>query len=148
MRDLFDKYIDWDAIAPGEVDVEKYKLEIISTTFNRKTETLNINVSLNFVVPYVNELELKAVILNTVPQVKDVDIQYEYKDLIISEERAIKLFVPRMVRMANGEFRTITENIDEESGVLEGDTIYINASEGIDVIKKYVTDFYNNHFGE
>lgn len=125
MRDLLNRYIDWDSIS--DLDQEKYLLDIGGASFNKKNETLTIELTLNFIVPFYNDLEMRAAIINASQGVRNVEFKYNYKDLILSDERAIELYLPYMIKMANGEFRTITESILEKDSRLEGDCVYIKA---------------------
>ncbi len=109
MRDLFDKYIDWDSLEPRVRD--DYRLEVLDVVMKKSTGVLTVELALNFVIPIISERKLKAIISSGIDGVEDVSFEYKYFDLIQGPSEYLPLYLPKMVERANGEYRAITENI-------------------------------------
>lgn len=76
MRALFDKYIDWNELSAGMK--EEPNLVVEDAVIRKETGVLELKLTLNFVVPEKSEDLIKGVIMNTLPHLKGVSIDYKY----------------------------------------------------------------------
>ena len=136
MRDIFERYIDWDILEErGGFKEENFRFEITDAVIRKGTGVLTIWLALNFVLPEISERKIKGVILNSVSHINDVEFKYEYKDMIQSPGDYLDSYLPKMIERANGTFRGTTENIIKEGSTFDGTTFKIKALGNIMVEK-------------
>lgn len=150
MRDIFEKHIDWDILEKENLTKEDFAFEIKDGVIRKSTGVLTIELALNFVIPVYSERKIKGIILNAIPEVKDVEIKCQYENMIQSPKTYLELYLPKMIDRANGLYRGITESIIREGLEVENNTLYIKALGNVmterlneslsDLFKKYIRD--------
>jgi DNA polymerase-3 subunit alpha (Gram-positive type) len=89
--------IDWKNLGEKfNINESKLYLRIEDSYIDKKSLIINLNIRLNFVLPYDSHKFLKYKILNSSDHIKDVVIKYEYDDMVISDLEAIKTYIPYM----------------------------------------------------
>ena len=56
---------------------------------------------------------------------KDVEFDFTYEDMILTDEEIIGLYIPHMIHVLNGSFVAITKAIEEKNFELEDDRLTI-----------------------
>ena len=103
MKELIMSQIDLNDFEGHTQD--QFDLNIEDCVIEKDSGTLRISVSLNFVVPADSEQKIKALIKGGVSDISDVDISYKYRDVVLNDLEALEAFTPRMVKIANGDYR-------------------------------------------
>lgn len=125
MRSLIDQVISWDTIGPYEK--EQYQYEITDAVIERETGVLTITLRLNFVMPALEMEKLSGVILHQFSDLKAVRFNYEYKDVMLTTEEIIPLFIPHMIQIVNGKYSAITKTIQTKKFEFDGEHLVIYA---------------------
>ena len=76
MRELFDKYIEWNEIS--EAMNEEPRLDVKDAVIRKDESVLEISIALNFLVPEKSEARIREAIMEKLPSLKGVDFRYEY----------------------------------------------------------------------
>ena len=111
MKQLIEDALSWELL--GEVHKNEYHFEIGKGTLHQDNGTLTLPITANFVMPYADCEKIKAVVLHKLDIIKDVELVFTYRDLVMPAEDAARLYVPHMVNILNGSYRTITKTILE-----------------------------------
>jgi len=125
MRSLIDQVISWDTISSHAK--EQYQYEITDAVIERETGVLTITLRLNFVMPALEMEKLSGVILHQFSDLKSVKFNYEYKDVILTTEEIIPLFIPHMIQIVNGKYSAITKTIQTKKYEFDGEHLVIYA---------------------
>ena len=119
MRQLIEDALSWDEL--GEVHRGEYQFEIGKGMLHREAGRLTLPITCNFVMPFADCEKVKAVILHKLDMLKEVELDFSYRDFVMSAEEAARLYVPHMVRILNGSYLAITKAIVENRvGVRDG----------------------------
>ena len=119
MRQLIEDALSWDEL--GEVHRGEYQFEIGKGMLQREAGRLTLPITCNFVMPFADCEKVKAVILHKLDVLKEVELDFSYRDFVMSAEEAARLYVPHMVRILNGSYLAITKAIVENRvGVRDG----------------------------
>ena len=84
MNNLVNDIITWESLQG--YDRSQFNVSIDSAVLKQKESCFEMSLTLNSIVPIDDEKRLKAHIINGVPGLKNVNIKYRYKDLILSKE--------------------------------------------------------------
>ena len=125
MNELIKDTINWGTI--GNHEINKYCYSIEKAVIDKENSTLNINLKLNFVIPFLDLLRIKALIINKIDLLNDVEFDFIYENVILTPEEIIELYIPYMVLMLNGKFAIITKTIQVENFTYDGQKIEILA---------------------
>ena len=125
MREIIDGALCWEQIGGGNRDKSEYRYTLGKGVIHRETGVLTLPVTLNFVMPFLDCEKIKAVIINKLNMLKDVEFDFTYEDMILSTEEIIGLYIPHMIHILNGSFVAITKAIDEKNFELDGDRLTI-----------------------
>ena len=125
MREIIDGAICWEQIGSGKRDKTEYKYTLGKGVIHKETGVLTLPITLNFVMPFLDCEKIKAIIINKLDMIKDVEFDFKYEDLILSNEEIIGLYIPHMIHILNGSFIAITKAIDEKNFELEDDRLTI-----------------------
>ena len=98
MKELFYNYIDWDNV--GEEYRDRAVAQVDDAVILSEKNILKLSVRLNYVVPAKDEDKIKGIILNSVGDLKDVEFEYTYVNLILSDADALRLILPKVLRKA------------------------------------------------
>ena len=119
MRQLIEDALSWDEL--GEVHRGEYQFEIGKGMLHREAGRLTLPITCNFVMPFADCEKVKAVILHKLDVLKEVELDFSYRDFVMSAEEAARLYVPHMVQILNGSYLAITKAIVENRvGVRDG----------------------------
>lgn len=86
-------------------------LEIGKGMLHREAGRLTLPITCNFVMPFADCEKVKAVILHKLDVLKEVELDFSYRDFVMSAEEAARLYVPHMVQILNGSYLAITKAI-------------------------------------
>ncbi|MGN1333761.1 MAG: PHP domain-containing protein, partial [Anaerovoracaceae bacterium] len=125
MREIIDGAISWEEIGTVKRDKDEYRYTLGKGVIHRETGVLTLPLTLNFVVPFLDCEKIKAIIFNKLNMLKDVEFDFTYEDMILSDEEIISLYIPHMIHTLNGSFVSITKAIDEKNFEFKGDTLII-----------------------
>lgn len=109
MKNLIESTINWNRI--GRHPKEEYHFSLGKAKMSKDGSVLTLDVELNFVMPFEDVLRLKALIINQIEHLRNVEFNFQYVDVILSKEEIIKLFVEHMIHLVNGEYASITKTI-------------------------------------
>lgn len=125
MRELFDKYIEWDKIGGSD---REFRYEILGASVSKTDRALTVRVGLNFVMPADDVDKIKAVIIHEIPEIREVSCEFIYeKDAMVMDVREQMVhFIPHMVRIINGKYATLTSNILPESAEIREDLLKVH----------------------
>lgn len=136
MKELINKHINWESL--GTHDINEYKYDIQRAVISKDTGIFTITVSLNFVMPFLDAEKIKAIIKNTLPEIQGIEIDFDYREMIMDDDEIIRLFIPYMIHKANGKFRAITNSIKSNSLSIDENTVIIES------LGKLVTEQLNS----
>ena len=117
MKELFYNYIDWDNV--GEEYRDRAVAQVDDAVILSAKNVLKLSVRLNHVVPAKDEDKIKGIILNSVGGLKDVEFEYTYVNLILSDDDALRLILPKVLRKLNEKNHYVAGSIDISSLKIE-----------------------------
>lgn len=94
MKDFIDACISWNKLVPHSRN--EFIFEIEHVYFLRSAKELQIDISLNFVIPFADLQTLKAGIINEIEGVAAVSFRFRYENVVLTECEIIRLAVPHM----------------------------------------------------
>ena len=124
MKELFYNYIDWDNV--GEEYRDRVVAQVDDAVILSEKNILKLSVRLNYVVPAKDEDKIKGIILNSVGDLKDVEFEYTYVNLILSDADALRLILPKVLRKLNEKNHYVAGSIDISSLKIEGKRVIIS----------------------
>lgn len=125
MKRLIEETINWNKIASHPR--EAYKFSLTKAQMCQEHAELQIEMELNFVIPYEDIEKIRALVINRIPGLKKVAIRFVYVDLIQDRDEIIKLAIDHMINEINGEYASSTRTILQEETELEDDELTIYA---------------------
>ena len=78
MREIIDGAIGWEKIGTVKRNKDEYRYTLGKGVIHRET--------LNFVVPFLDCEKIRAIIINKLNMLKDVEFDFTYEDMILSDE--------------------------------------------------------------
>lgn len=124
MKELFYNYIDWDNV--GEEYRDRAVAQVDDAVILSEKNILKLSVRLNYVVPAKDEDKIKGIILSSVGDLKDVEFEYTYVNLILSDADALRLILPKVLRKLNEKNHYVAGSIDISSLKIEGKRVIIS----------------------
>lgn len=124
MKELFYNYIDWDNV--GEEYRDRAVAQVDDAVILSEKNILKLSVRLNYVVPAKDEDKIKGIILNSVGDLKDVEFEYTYVNLILSDADALRIILPKVLRKLNEKNHYVAGSIDISSLKIEGKRVIIS----------------------
>lgn len=138
----------------GEALRDRLKYTLNRASIKKESGILSIDMTLNFVIPLEACHEIKDRIIEKLEyRIRGVEINFSYSDLAIENEEAIKLFIPHMIEIVNGEYSSITKTIQHDNILLSGSSLTIYALGDFAVsrlnkdIKKKFENLLKTHLG-
>lgn len=125
MRKIIDSAICWETIGDENRDKTEYKYVLGKGVIHKETGVLTLPITLNFVIPFLECEKIKAIIINKLGMLKDVEFDFTYEDMILSPREIIRNYIPHMIHILNGSFIAITKAIDEKNFELDDDRLTI-----------------------
>lgn len=135
MKNLISESIDWEALGGQK---SEYRFELGKGVIHKETGVLDMPVRLNFVIPFLDCEKIKAIIINKLDVISDVNFIFEYENQVLDEETVARLFLPYMIAEVNGEYISITKMIDEKRVKTEGNRVTYYA------LGEFATEQLNN----
>ncbi|MEA4987463.1 MAG: PHP domain-containing protein, partial [Anaerovorax sp.] len=125
MKTLMERYISWSKI--GKHAKNEYIFSIGNAYIKRDTKQLNMDIKLNFIIPFDDVQKLKIVLQKEFPQLSDVVFHFYYKEVILSTEEIIRLALPHMIDEINGAYAHLTRTIFIDQYTLKDSLLQIKA---------------------
>ena len=148
MKNLIEDAINWQSLGK---DRSKYKYELGKGVIHKDSGVLDLPIRLNFIIPFLDCEKIKALVINKIDFIKEVNFQFDYKDIIVNPENIVKLFLPYMIKEVNGSYTAITQMIDENSGNIDGQELtymavgqFATQQLNEKLAQKFSTLLYNN----
>lgn len=127
MRNLIDNAVEWEKIGNGSRDKSEYRYELGKGIIHKESGLLTLPVKLNFIIPFIDCEKIKALVINKLDIINDVEFDFTYDDMILSDEEIAGMYIPHMSHILNGGFTALTKSIDEKNYRLEGDLLVISS---------------------
>src|SRR5665648_42962 len=125
MKNLIENTISWNKI--GRHAKQEYSFSLGRAKMSKDGSVLTLDIELNFVLPYEDILRIKALIINQIPHLKTVDLNFIYTGIILTKEEIVKLFIEHMIFLVNGEFASLTKTILPDKYSFNGEDLIIYA---------------------
>ena len=84
-------------------------------------------MTLNFVMPHLDMEKLKATLIHKLDGIQGVKLNYSYENVVLRPEDIVRLFIPHMIEIVNGEYTAITKTIRENHFQFDGKHLEIEA---------------------
>lgn len=108
MKNLFDSLLK-----------ENYTYEITGATLEKATGILDMNVKVNFVLPFDGLLGIKQAVCEAIPGARDVKFHFSYENLVPGEEEIIETFLDYMIAGVDEECGAFAKGIRRQDYQLE-----------------------------
>ncbi|WP_324824178.1 PolC-type DNA polymerase III [Sinanaerobacter sp. ZZT-01] len=125
MKTLIERYINWSQI--GKHAKREYIYSIGNTYIQREIKRLNIEIKLNFIIPFADVQKLKAALQREFPQLSDVAFYFFYEKMILEPQEIIRLAIPHMIEEINGTYAHLTRTIFTDEYTLRDSLLQIKA---------------------
>ncbi len=104
----------------------EYKLERASIKKDKRV--LSVDITLNFVMPVkaCNEIK-KGIAAKLDNKLDGIELNFFYKDMILSDGEIIELFIPHMIELVKSDFGGITKTIQAEKYEWDGHHLVMHA---------------------
>ena len=102
MQELLENAINWDAI--GNYEKERYRCRVDKAVIHKDTGVLSVDMTLNFIPPAQDMERLKARLIHKLEKIRGVEFHYQFQDVILEEEDILRLYIPHMIAIVNGEY--------------------------------------------
>ena len=124
MKNLIRGSIDWSMLG-GEKS--EYSFELGKGVIHKETGVLEMPIRLNFIIPFLDCEKIKALIINKLDIINEVQFEFTYENLLLDEEQIARLFLPYMIKEVNGSYISITKMIDERTVKKDGSRVIYHA---------------------
>lgn len=112
----------------GGLEAESLKYTIDRASIKKESRVLSLDMTLNFVMPLEVCDKIKDELANKMDgRLKGVEINFSYSGMALEKTEAIKLFIPHMIEIVNGEYSSITKTIHTDRISLSGRELIIYA---------------------
>ena len=125
MKNLIENTISWNKI--GRHAKQEYCFSLGRAKMSKDGSVLTLDIELNFVLPYEDTLRIKALILNQIAHLKNMELNFIYTDMILTKEEIVKLYIEHMIYLVNGEFASLTKTILPDKYSFNGEDLIIYA---------------------
>lgn len=122
MKQLIADALSWEEL--GEIHKTEYQFELGKGVLHKEAGRLTLPIHCNFVMPFADCEKVKAVILHKLDMLKEVELDFSYRDFVMPKEDAARLYVPHMVRILNGSYLAITKTIVENRVMVRDGCLY------------------------
>ena len=109
MKSLIESTISWGEI--GKHPKESYIFSIEKAVVSKETAVLSLDIRLNFVIPFSDVERIEKIIKDEVPGLKGVSLNFIYKDVVLTDEEIIGLYIEHMIHEINGSYAALTKTI-------------------------------------
>ncbi len=112
----------------GSVPAESLKYTLDRASIKTEKRVLSVDITLNFVMPIAACKEIKKGIAARLDnKLFGIELNFFYKDMVLSENEIIGLFIPHMIEIVNGEFGGITKTIQAQKYEWDGQHLIMHA---------------------
>lgn len=138
MKQLIENSISWPKL--GSHPKEEYQFSIERAVLGRYDNILNIQIRLNFVMPFSDAEKIRAVAKSEVEGLSSVELQFVYDNVIQTPKEIVSLFIEHMIHIVNGSYAPITKTIFPKTFKLEGEklTIFALGETSVELLNKQV----------
>ena len=140
MKSLIDGTVNWETIGPYEKDAFHYQID--KAVIQKETGVLSIDMTLNFIMPHQDMERLRAQLIHKLEGIRGVELRYRYEDVILQDADIVRLFIPHMIDIVNGEYTAITKTIQTDNFRYDGERLDIYA------LGKFSTEQLNEKVGK
>lgn len=124
MQHLLMKHILWEKLKDYE---NNCSLEVENAVYIKTNKCLNINLKLNFIIPYGCLDNIRTAIINNFSYVEDVEMTYTYKDVILKDEDIIKIYLDYLFDHVEPVDRHLVNAILKDKTEVNNNTLLIYA---------------------
>ena len=125
MKNLIEKAVGWESI--GDYPRESFTYTIDRAVIQKETGVLSIGMTLNFIMPHLDMEKVKASLIHKIDGIKGVKFDYHYQNMILRTDDIVRLFIPHMIELVNGDFTAITKTIRTEHFTWDGKNLAIES---------------------
>ncbi len=125
MKTLLESCISWSRI--GKHSKESYRCEICGAVLKKETMTFEVEIRVNFVVPYSDVIKMEQVMRKEFPEIAGIAFRFLYEDVILSEDEIIGHYIEHMIAEINGEYAHLTKTIFPEQFTFKEGVLTIKA---------------------
>lgn len=125
MINLVESTINWSKL--GKHPRDSYKFSIGRAQMSKESATLSLAIELNFVMPFDDVQRMKAIIINQIQGLKEVQFEFTYTEMVQTLEEIIRLCMDHMIEEVNGDYARSTKTIFPEESVLKDGKLTIYA---------------------
>ena len=91
MKQLIADALSWEEL--GEIHKTEYQFELGKGVLHKEEGRLTLPIRCNFVMPFADCEKVKAVILHKLDMLKEVKLDFSYRDFVMPKEDAARLYV-------------------------------------------------------
>ncbi|MBR4410572.1 MAG: PHP domain-containing protein, partial [Firmicutes bacterium] len=125
MKNLIEKAVGWESI--GDYPRESFTYTIDRAVIQKETGVLSIGMTLNFIMPHLDMEKVKASLIHKIDGIKGVKFDYNYQNVILRTDDIVRLFIPHMIELVNGDYTAITKTIRTEHFTWDGKNLAIES---------------------
>ena len=125
MKQIIENAVNWESIGDYPKDALTYSID--RAVIHKDSGVLSIDMTLNFVMPHLDMEKLKATLIHKLDGIQGVKLNYSYENVVLRQEDIVRLFIPHMIEIVNGEYTAITKTIRENHFQFDGKHLEIEA---------------------
>ena len=125
MKQIIENAVSWESIGDYPKDSLTYTID--RAVIHKDSGVLSIDMTLNFVMPHLDMEKLKATLIHKLEGIHGVKLNYAYENVVLRQEDIVRLFIPHMIEIVNGEYTAITKTIRENHFIFDGKHLEIEA---------------------
>ena len=113
MKSLIESGIQWETI--GDYEKSAFHYEVDRAAIQKETGILSIYMTLDFIMPYQDMERLSAQLIHKLAGIHGVKFHFHYDNVILRSMDIVRLFIPHMIDIVNGEYTAITKTIQTDN---------------------------------
>lgn len=117
MKGIFDRYLLTD----------DFRYEIKKASISETTSNLEMEIELNFIVPFKDLDEIKKGLIKEIPGVRGVVFDFLFVDIVMTEDEIIEAYIPYMCQACENNNYGLLKTIKTSNFIVEGNTLNIFA---------------------
>lgn len=148
MQQIINENISWEQL---EVYKNRCSVEIESAAYIKASKKLNVNIKLNFIIPYQCILNIKRIISERFSFVEDVDFSYSYRDMVFSQEDIIKSYLEYLYHQTESDKQYLINAIMKDKYEWDSDgelKIYALGDTAVNEMNQYFSQTFSKAFSE
>ncbi|MCL1808684.1 MAG: PolC-type DNA polymerase III [Clostridiales bacterium] len=128
MNQIIEQTISWDKI--GVHDRSEYKYALGNARISKDRQVLTVSMDLNFIIPHSDICTLKQKIKGKASGVGDVEFAFNYKNLVLTEQEAVRGYLPYAAEEAAGSFPAAARALITDEFLMADGALTLYTSEG------------------